>query len=72
MLYNELTSFTVHDVVSLVKPGEWNKVDICLAPPNDHEFDSADDSGDEDFGGTFFYYINSIFQWSTLKIEHFL
>ena len=28
-------SFTIHDVVSLVKSGEWDKVDICLAPPND-------------------------------------
>ena len=28
-------SFTIHDVVSLVKSGECDKVDICLAPPND-------------------------------------
>ena len=44
------TSFTVHDVVSLVKSGEWDKVGICLAPPNYHEFETAEDNGDEDFG----------------------
>ena len=30
------TSFTVHDVVLLVKSGEWDKVDMCLAPFNNH------------------------------------
>lgn len=46
-------------------------MDTSLAPPNDHKFDSADISGDEDFGGMFFYYINSIFQWSSWKIEKY-
>ena len=41
------TYFTVH-VVSMVGSGEWDGVDICLEPPNDHDFE---DSGDEDFGG---------------------
>ena len=44
------TYSTVH-VVSTVRSGEWDGVDICLQPPNDHDFDSAEDSGDEDFGG---------------------
>ena len=48
------TSFTVYDVASLVISGEWDKVNICLAPPNDHEFDSAEDSGGEDIEGIFF------------------
>ena len=48
------TYFTVHDVVSMVESGEWERVDICLEPPNNHDFDSAEDSGDEDFGGIFF------------------
>ena len=48
------TSLTVHDVVSLVKSGKWDKVNICLEPPNDHEFDSAEDSGDENSGNMLF------------------
>ena len=48
------TYFTVHDIVSMVKSGEWDRVDIYLEPPNDHDFDSAEDSGDEDFEGILF------------------
>ena len=44
------TYFTVH-IVSMVELGEWDRVDICLEPPNDHDFDSAEDSGNKDFGG---------------------
>ena len=39
----------------MVESGEWDIVDICLEPPNDHDFDdSAEDRGDEDFGGILF------------------
>ena len=38
----------------MVKSGEWDRVDIYLEPPNDHDFDSTEESGDEDFGGIFF------------------
>ena len=48
------TYFTVHDAVSMVESGEWDRADICLESPNDHKFDSTEDSGDEDFGGTLF------------------
>ena len=37
------TSFTVHDLVSLVESGKWDKADICLQPPNDHGCDSVED-----------------------------
>ena len=43
------TYFTVH-VLSMVELGEWDRVDICLEPPNDHDLDSAEDSGNKDFG----------------------
>ena len=46
-----ITYFTVHDVVSMVELDQWDRVDICLEPPNDHDFDSAENNGDEDFGG---------------------
>ena len=63
-----ITYFTVHDVVSMVELSEWDRVDICLESTNDHDFDSAEDNGDEDFGG--FYLLHySIFHWSFLKIE---
>ena len=52
------TYFTVHDAVSVVESGEWDRVDICLEPPNDHDFDSAEDSGDEDFGSTLKVYLS--------------
>ena len=40
------TSFNVHDVVSMVESGEWDRVDICLELPNDHDLESAEDSSD--------------------------
>ena len=45
------TPFTVHQVASLIKSGEWNKKGILLASPNYHELGSVDDSGDEDYWG---------------------
>ena len=48
------TYFVVHDVVLMMQSGEWDRVDICLEPPNDHDFGSAEDIGDEDFEGMFF------------------
>ena len=38
----------------MVESDEWDRVDICLEPPNDHDFDSTEDSSDEDFGGILF------------------
>ena len=38
----------------MVESDEWGRLDICLEPPNDHDFDSAEDSGDDDFGGILF------------------
>ena len=43
------TSFTVYDVLSWVKPGDLDLVDICLASPNDYDIDSTEDSGYEVF-----------------------
>ena len=43
---------------TLVESGEWDRVDIRLEPPNDHDFDSAKDSGDEDFGSTLKVYLS--------------
>ena len=65
------TSFIVHDIVSLVKSGGWDKVYICVGPPNDHEFVCAEDRG-WTFSMYVLYYVNSIFQWSFLKFEHLL
>ena len=48
---NKKESFTVANIVSMVEPGEKDRVAICLEPPNDHDWHSAEDSGDEDFGG---------------------
>ena len=48
------TYFTAPNVVSMVESGEWDRLDICLEPPNDHDLDSAEDSSDEDFGGILF------------------
>ena len=48
------TYFTVHDVVSMVESGEWDRVDICLEPTNDNDFDSTEGSGGEDFGDILF------------------
>ena len=38
----------------MVESCKWDRVDICLEPPNDHDFDNAEDSGDEDFGSILF------------------
>ena len=48
------TYFTVHDVVSMVESCKWDRVGICLEPPNDHDFDNVENSGDEDFGSILF------------------
>ena len=45
------TSFSIHDIVSVVGGGEWDNVDIGIEPPDDNRFESAEDSGDEDFEG---------------------
>ena len=41
---------SVHDCVSMVETCEWDNVDIGTEPPDDNRFESAKDSGDEDFG----------------------
>ena len=46
--------FTAHDVASMVESSEWDRVDICMEPPNNHGFGSAENTGDEDFGGILF------------------
>ena len=50
MLYTK-ESFTVANIAVMVESGEWDRADLCLEPPDDHGCDSAEDSGDEDFGG---------------------
>ena len=50
MLYRK-ESFTVANIAVMVESGEWDRADLCLEPPDDHGCDSAEDSGDEDFGG---------------------
>ena len=34
----------------MVETCEWDNVDIGTEPPDDNRFESAKDSGDEDFG----------------------
>ena len=48
---NKKESFTVANIVPMVARGERNRVDICLEPPEDHDWHSAEDSRDEDFRG---------------------
>ena len=41
-------SFSVPDIVSMVKTGEWDNVS---EPSDENRFESAEDSGNGDFGG---------------------
>ena len=45
-------------------------MDICLEPPNDHDFDSAEDSGDDDFGGILFIALIVHFSGHSWKLNY--
>lgn len=41
-------SCSVHYIVSMVEAGEWDNVFIGIEPVDNNEFESVEDSGDED------------------------
>ena len=70
---SEKASFSVHDIVCIVEVGEWDNFDIGIELLDSNGFESAEDSGDEDFGGkhlsiTFFSYFLS----HLIKFLHYL
>ncbi|MGH0189192.1 UNVERIFIED_CONTAM: hypothetical protein FKN15_033832 [Acipenser sinensis] len=44
--------YSVHEVVSILESGEFDEAEIFITPPDDDGADSAEDSGDEDTGGS--------------------
>ena len=64
------TYFVVHDVVLMMQSGEWDRVDICLEPLNDHDFGSAEGIGEEDFGGMLFITLIVYFSGRSLKLNY--
>ena len=50
-------SFSAQDIASMVEAAEWDNVHIGIEPPDNNGLESAEDSGDEDFGGKYLLFL---------------